>query len=134
MRIRHLIKGELLPETLRSGYETGMCDPEWIWIAEHEEKPVAILVTAPAHVVAILIRIISTDDAPHTAINMMLNHAFVEMQLRGYRGYVTWLNPGNEAERTLVGIIRSAGGTQITEPLVCCVGSFEKALRGRRAA
>jgi hypothetical protein len=134
VKIRHFIKGELLPERLRSGYETGMCEPEWIWIAESEDKPVAILVSSPAHVVAILIRIAATDDAPHTAIHMMLAHAFMEMEARGYKGYVTWVNPtGNTAERALVGMVRAAGGVQIIEPQVCCAGSFEKALKGRAA-
>lgn len=135
MKIRHYIPGEILPDKLKTGYESGQnCDPQWIWIAENDGKPVAILVTAPAHVVAILMRIICTDDAPKTAVHAILAHSFVEMMERGYKGYVTWVNPsGTDAERALLGIVRAAGGVQFTELQVCCSGLFMDALK-RKAA
>lgn len=124
MIVRNLILGEELPPELRTGYETCQCDPNWIWIAEHEGIPMAIFVTAPAHVAVILIVLRAIDSAPKSAIYMLLRHAFAEIASRGYNGYAIWLDPTMVLEQRFMGIIRKIGGNERPERQVLWYGNF----------
>lgn len=123
MKIRNLIPGEALPKQLQTGYERTQM-PEWIWVVEREEKPVGILIAAPAHLMVILLRIISTPEAQGTDIRALLIHAFRESRRRGYKGYTTWLDPTKAPENAFIGIIRAIGGFQMLNPQVACFGAF----------
>jgi hypothetical protein len=121
--IRNLVKGETLPERLRTGFEGGNCMPEWIFLAEREGKLVAILVASPAHIVVMILRLIATEEAgPYDVRSLLLE--FVEtVKARGYGGYMTMVNPENEAEATLGRIIEQTGGLKIPKPQYVCVGA-----------
>jgi len=123
VKIRNLVVGEALPERLCTGYETGQCDPRWIWVAERDGKPVAILVTAPAHVVVILMRLVATENAEPLDVRALLVNAMAAIKERGYAGYVTWVDPTKESEKTLMEIIKTSGGGQWDRPQVACYGA-----------
>jgi len=121
--VRNLIPGEALPKELQTGYEqTPM--PEWIWVVERDGKPVGVLVTSPAHLVVILMRLSTTSDAEGTDARTLLIGAFREMKARGYKGYTTWLDPTREPENAFIRIIRAIGGYQLLCPQVACCGGF----------
>lgn len=123
IKIRNYLKGEILPERLRTGYETApACDPQWIWIAVREAEPVAILVTAPAHCVVMIMRLVSTERAHPTDIRSLLVCFVRKVKERGYPGYMTILNPEHETEEALGRIIEQAGGVRIPEAHYVCVG------------
>jgi hypothetical protein len=124
LKIRNLVLGEELPERLRTGYETGQCDDRWIWVAERDGKPVAILVTAPAHIVVILVRIVATEDALSTDVGALILKARREVRKRGYKGYVVWVDPTRETESSMIGIIRKTGGFQMPDVQVACGGAL----------
>lgn len=123
VKIRNLIPGEPLAGRLKTGYEeTPM--PEWIWVAERDGKAVAILITAPAHIMVILLRILSTPEAEGTDVRALLLHAFAEFKSRGYRGYVTWIDPTASPENAFIGIIEAIGGVKLPNPQVVCCGGL----------
>lgn len=120
--IRNMKVGEILPVGLQTGFEKGKCDPEWMFIAERDGVAVALLVTAPAHIAVILLRLISTPEADVSDVRSLLVYVVKTIKERGYMGYMTWVDPTQETERTLIGIIKAAGGVQLTTPHVVCAG------------
>lgn len=123
LKIRNFVKGEELPAELSSGFEKGN-QPEWIWVAERDSKIVAILVAAPAHIVAILLRLASTDDAEPMDVRVLLVNAVKDIKDRGFEGYVTWLSPDTGVEKKLYEIIMAGGGIQLPQPMFFCAGRF----------
>jgi hypothetical protein len=122
-KIRNLVKGEELPEALRTGYESGeKSDCDWIWVAEREGRITVIFVTSPAHIAVMFIRLISTPDAHPNDVRSMLIHACSVMKERGYNGYFTWLDPTKEIEKSLLSLFLSAGGMQFPGSQVLCAG------------
>lgn len=124
MIVRNLIPGETLPEELRTGYELGKCDPNWIWVVERNGEAVALLVAAPAHVIAILIRVVNTKKCRGTDIRALILGAFRDIKERGYNGYTVWLDPTKEPENRFIAIIRAIGGFQLLNPQVVCCGGL----------
>lgn len=122
-KIRNFVKGEELPDSLAVGFEKGN-QPEWIWVAERDGKIVAILVAAPAHIVAILLRLASTDEAEPMDVRVLLVNAIKDIKARGFEGYVTWLSPESGVEKKLYDIIMAGGGIQLPQPSFFCVGRF----------
>jgi len=123
LNVRNLIPGETLPQELRTGYEA-TTTPEWIFIVEREGKPVGILITAPAHIVIILLRIVMAPEAQWSDARALILVAFRESKKRGYKGYTTWLDPTKEPENAFIRIIRAIGGFQLLDPQVACCGGL----------
>lgn len=120
--IRNLVKGEPLPKELQTGYENGNCDPDWIWVAEHDGKLVAILVTAPMHIVVMMIRLVATEEAG-LAVRSLLLHFIKTIKERGFNGYYTMVDPGTDAGAALQRIVEGTGGMTIPSPQYVCVGA-----------
>jgi hypothetical protein len=120
-----LLKDEVLPEGLRTGFDVGpACDPQWIFVLERDGAPVVLLVAAPAHVMVVLLRLVACGDANVGDVRHLLLGAFKMMKERGYLGYVTWVDPTRAIEQALLTLIRHSGGTQMTMPQVSCCGAF----------
>lgn len=126
MNVRNLILGEELPPELVTGYEKGQCDPDWIWVADYNGKPVGILVTAPAHIAVILLRLVMAEGAPPTAAGALLAQAFAEMKARGYSGYIIWLGETQSVEKQLLRMVEATGGGVLEHSMSLCYGLFEK--------
>jgi hypothetical protein len=126
MLVRNLILGEELPAQLRTGYEQCQCDPKWIWIVECNEKPVGILVTAPAHIAVILLRIVMVEGAPSHAAGRLLTSAFRQMNERGYRGYMVWFGEGTHVESQLLKMVEATGGGVLERSMALCYGLFNQ--------
>lgn len=126
MNVRNLILGEELPLELVTGYEKGQCDPDWIWVADYNGKPVGILVTAPAHIAVILLRLVMAEGAPPTAAGALLAQAFSEMKARGYSGYIIWLGETQSVEKQLLRMVEATGGGVLESSMSLCYGLFEK--------
>jgi hypothetical protein len=121
--IRNYVKGEELPEALKTGFETGSMS-EWIWVAERDGNIVAMLIAAPAHVVAILLRVLTTPEAGLNDLRTLLIRSLNDIKARGFPAYITWLNPERNNEKGLLGIIKASDGVQIDEPQVLCGGKI----------
>ena len=118
-----MTKGEKLPEGLRTGYEGGQCDPDWIFLVERDGIPVAVLVAAPVHIVVLLVRLLSSKEAEVNDVRRLLLYFVKTVKERGYSGYITYLGLHLQQERTLAEIIKATGGTQIEEPQYLCLGT-----------
>ena len=126
MFVRNLILGEELPKEITTGYEQCQCDPKWIWIIEHEGKKIGTLVTAPAHLAVILIRLVMVEGADPHAAGRLLTSAFSEMDKRGYRGYMVWFGEGKKIESQLLKLVESSGGGVLEKSMSLCYGLFHK--------
>ena len=123
MNVRCLIPGETLPVELQTGFEKAPgSDHNWIFIAERDEKPVGILVTAPAHLFVIFVRLVMADEAEAMDLRNLLVGVARICRERNFEGYVTWLDPTRPEENSLIGIIRAHGGQQLTNAQVVCAG------------
>ncbi len=123
VKIRNMVKGEELPETLRTGYESSEnANFDWIWVAEHEGRITAIFVTAPAHVAVLFIRLISTSDAHPNDVRAILVYACAVMKERGFQAYFTWLDPSKEVENSLLNLFIQSGGTIFPNEQSLCMG------------
>jgi hypothetical protein len=120
--VRNFILGEELPDMLKTGFEGGKCDPAWIWVVERDGKIVASLITAPAHIVVILLRILATPEAHSLDVRALLVHATVEIKARGYNGYLVWADPERPNEKSLIDIVLSAGGVKLPGTQIACAG------------
>lgn len=128
MLVRNLKLGEELPEVLRTGFEQGKCDPSWIWVIEYNEKAVGILVTSPAHIAVILLRLVISEGAPSSAAATLLTTAFKEMHERGYRGYMVWFGAGTVVENQLLHLVEASGGGVLERDMSLCYGLFERSV------
>jgi hypothetical protein len=130
MNIRNLQPGEAIPPGLDTGFEKLRMMPDWVWIAENYGVPIGALIGAPCHQLAHLVRLCVRDDQHKTIVSGLLLRAFLrDVQKRGYLVYFAWLDPTNEIERRLVGLIRKSGGKQETMPQVSCLGLVSDAAR-----
>lgn len=126
MIIRNLILGEQLPKEITTGYEQGQCDPKWIWVCEYNGKPIGILVTAPAHIAVILLRLVMVEGSPSIGAGKLLTTAFKEMAARGYRGYMVWFGESSQVENQLLKLVESSGGGILEKSMSLCYGWFER--------
>jgi hypothetical protein len=121
MNIRNMVKGDKLPEELRTGFETGSM-PEWIWVVERDGKIVGLLIAAPAHIVAILLRVVSTSEAHPNDMRALLIRVMHDIKERGFKGYITWLDPSREIENSLLSIVELSGGVKFPNQQVMVFG------------
>jgi hypothetical protein len=123
MKVRNFILGEALPEMLKTGFEAGACtDSSWIWVVERDGQIVASLITCPAHIVVILLRLVATPDAHPLDVRALLLHAIVDIKARGYNGYLVWADPERPNEKSLIDIVISSGGIKLPGTQVACAG------------
>jgi hypothetical protein len=121
--VRNYRRGEELPECLRTGFETAPgVDPTWIFVAERDGHPTALMVCAPAHAMVIMLRLVSIQDVRWTDIRALMLYARRQIRMRNFAGYCTWIDPTLETERSLMSLIKAAGGTQLMNPQVACAG------------
>jgi hypothetical protein len=119
--IRNIVPGEALPPEFKTGFETGSM-PEWIWLAERDGKVVGMLVAAPAHIVVILLRLISTPEAHPNDVRTLLIRVMHDIKERGFKAYVTWLDPTREIENSLLEIVELSGGVKFPNQQVMVFG------------
>lgn len=125
--IRNLKPGEQLPDTLPTGFEVwNRFDREWVWLMEFHGQPVACMVAAPAHGLAILLRIVATKDAPLGWGVIILRRVLSDIRERGYLSFTTFLDTDNEAELKLGRICERAGAIFIPANGVWAAGSTDQ--------
>ena len=125
MKVRNLILGEELPDRLKTGFETGRSTAaEWIWVVERDGKIVASLITSPAHIVVIFLRLLATPEAHPMDVRALLLCATAEMKERGYYGFMVWADPTRPTEKSLIDMVIATGGVQLPNVQVACAGRF----------
>ena len=122
MNVRNFKLGEELPLEIQTGFEKGMCDPNWIWVVERDGRIVASLIAAPAHIVVILLRLCSTEYAHPLDVRALLLTVVAAIKERGYYGYMVWADPTRPPEKALIEIVKAAGGFELPNAQVACAG------------
>ena len=111
--IRNLDKDEPLPNLGQEIPNSNLVQPEWIWLAynRYDDKPLAMLVTAPAHGIVMLLRIYSVKVAPKSVMVGLLRRSLAAMSSRGYTRWVSFLDEARATEASLIDIAIKAGAT-----------------------
>jgi hypothetical protein len=93
-------------------------------VVEREGKIVASLITAPAHIVVIFLRLLATPEAHPFDVRALLLCATAEMKERGYNGYMVWADPTRPTEKALIDLVVANDGVQLPNVQVACAGRF----------
>jgi hypothetical protein len=111
--VRHLNKGEKLPDLGQQIPDSHLVQHEWIWLVYNRftDKPLAMLVTAPAHGIVMLLRIYATKLSPRAAMVGLFRKSLAAMSNRGYSRYVCFLDEARDNEASLIDIAKRAGAT-----------------------
>jgi hypothetical protein len=93
--------------------DTGMegypnIDPDWVWVAWENEKVVASLFAAPAHGVALLLRLNSRAANPMT-LRKLLGVALQSLKERGYNMFFSFLSATEAKELKLARVAQRYG-------------------------
>lgn len=110
MEVRRRYPGEDLPAELMNGIEAFYIVEEWQWVVEYEGKIVAQVLTAPAHGLLILLRIMSLPEAPPSWPVLALRRILADARERGLIGYLTLLEDARPNETRLMRLVQRSGG------------------------
>lgn len=129
LQVRTLRPGEQLPDNLPHNMPLDFQSPQpdWIWIVTSYDRPVAMLIAAPAQTIVYMLRICAAADGANdgaAALMLLLRTAIREMRTRGYLGYMVNLDPKHKMEAFLLRLISSTGKdkAQIVSGMVLAAG------------
>lgn len=113
--VRHLDKLEPIPQFDHGIPESPLANREWIWVAysTKDDSPLAILLAAPIHNVAMLLRAYATEVAPKSIWVGLFRKSLADILSRGYSQYAVFLDMNTEICRKLHSIALKAGATEI---------------------
>ena len=110
---RLLRPGEKLPEGMVHGIEwLGQLNEQWVWVAIEQGQIVGVLLAAPVHGIALIMKLNMSPQAPKTALVPLLRRFLADAKRRHLKGYITWFDEKQYAERKLLKIAERAGATQ----------------------
>ena len=122
MNVRTLLASETFPEGFNSGFEKMPIMKNWVWIAEEDGEVAAVLLGAPMHGLAYLMRLCVRDGAPESTAFRLLRRVMRDCSQRGYKGYLFHIDPTIETMRRLIPMCKRAGGVQLHMPQVLLAG------------
>jgi hypothetical protein len=77
-------------------------------MAETAEGVCAVLIAAPCHGIALLMKLNAATTAPKSALVPLFRQFLRELKERHMVGYLCWFDQKREAERKLLSIVRRA--------------------------
>jgi hypothetical protein len=128
IRVRNLREGEAMPEGFHTGYEHMPVMRDWVWLAEGEET-LAILLAAPCHGLVYFMRLCVKKGAGRATATILIRACMKECDRRGFKGYFFHVSGASQVERSLIPIVRKAGGVQITQPQMMLAGPIDEAVK-----
>lgn len=103
---------ESLPDSLSADLVGVIVDPQWCWVVDvMGVGKVAALLVAPAHGLAIFIRLCVLPEAPRWVLGRLFRKVLDDLSERGYHGYAALLDPSRSEELKLLRIVARAGGS-----------------------
>ena len=98
--VRHLRASDRLPKDLWGDGKA--LNPHWVWVLADDRNEVqAVLITAPAHSVVLLLRIWATEGLPFGAIRSLLREAAKECKALGMVAWMVMLEGNRPKELKL---------------------------------
>ncbi len=123
--IRHLYPDEPIPQFGHDFPSSPLQQPEWVWIAEKLDQPIAILITSPMQGVVMLLRIYVTNNAPKSTLLSLFRKSLADMQSRGYTQYAVFLDRDQAQCKKLLKIATKAGAKVIEGNHVLVAGPID---------
>lgn len=116
---------ERLPEALKEGenWELLTLDPEWIWLVEHGDQVVGILIAGPCHGLVFIWRVKVLAGAPHWTLGKLFRRFIRDIRKRGCMGYVSFLDIGNRPQEQAIARIAHRAGAHFMPGLTLAFGS-----------
>lgn len=116
--------GECIPENLVDAFtKMPSLDLNWVWtVVDESGTTVGLIVAAPCHGVAMILRVKTVEGAPSSALIVLLRKFFADVRKRGLAGFMTFLDANTDTEKRLLVLSKKIGGKIIGMP-VCAVGS-----------
>src|SRR5271168_2342093 len=112
--VRTLRIDEPMPEGFNTGYERMPFMPHWVWVAEKDGEALGLVLAAPCHGLAYIMRVCVKKGSPAIVAFILLRRSMKEMRARGLRGYFTHIDPTRDTERHLMLTCRQAGAKTMT--------------------
>ena len=107
--VRILHPDESLPDWTNLPTYPSM-DRDWIWVVDGPDGIAGILLAAGCHGMVFILRLQMRPGVSRHLLVPLLRKSIADWQERGYKGYVTILDPENPAEEQLMRIVHRAGG------------------------
>lgn len=99
---------EKLPDELRLNFPK--LDPDWIWVVDGHDGPVAALYGADLHGFAYLARLAVLPKAPSSVLVLLFRKMVSDLRERGYGSFMCWLSATRVPEMKLARLIQRLGG------------------------
>ena len=111
LNVRLLQPGELLPSNIAHGLPADLLlpQPDWCWLVERANQPLALLLAAPAQNVAYLMRLAAAENIPPASLVYLFRAALADMLARGYSAYLAHLDLRTKEGASLLRIAKRAG-------------------------
>lgn len=105
-------------------------DHEWVWVAlaEKENIPVAGIIASPCHGI-VLIHRVWVSKGNGKALLPLFRRFFRDCMLRGFRGYMSYVNVAKKEQAKLLRIAAKAGAQVVTQALIAFGGKLEDTAR-----
>ena len=107
--VRNMRFGESVPTELELVHGF-VLDYAWVWVLEVRGKVLGALYVAPAHGIAILMRVCLLPTAPSWSLGRLLRKMLEDIDKRGYKGYAVCLDPDRPEEQKLLRVVARAKG------------------------
>src|SRR6266576_6682548 len=123
--VRHLDKGEELPQFGHGFPDSPLMEKDWIWIAysNRNDTPLAIIIAAPTQGVAMLLRAYAIPSAPVTVFVGLLRKSLADIYSRGYTKYALYLSTSRKEEAKLARLVRRSGGAEMGSAISLFMGN-----------
>lgn len=92
------------------GFQVWDIDPKWQWVAVHNGRVVAQLLTAPMHGVLYLMRLTALPEAPKMWAVKLFRQMLREGRELGMIGYMVMLEDSTPAQLQLMRIVQRHAG------------------------
>lgn len=128
--IRNLRDGDAFRGANEEFPEGWRFDDEWVWvaIADKPDIPVAAIIASPCHGV-VLIHRVWVAKGNGKALLPLFRRFIDDCVLRGFRGYMSHIDPMKKGQLRLLRIATKAGAQAVVHGLLCFGGKFEDLTR-----
>lgn len=125
IEVRLRYPDEEIPAELMTGLEAFHIVSDWHWVILHEDKIVAQVLTAPAHGLLLLLRMMSVPDAPASWLVLALRRILADARARGLFGYLILLQDSKPKEAKMMRLTQLGGGMLLPFSGALAFGSTE---------
>jgi hypothetical protein len=114
---RLLQRWECLPAKFQEPLTSSQSlDVDWVWVAVYREEIVGLLAACACHGAALVVRILMDENAPITALLVLLRQFFRDSRNRSLNGFVVLVDNKNPVEQRIGEIMRKSFQGTVSSP------------------